>query len=167
MAVHMTGAVKATVLQLGALQWHELTQRSIVKALSMYVWQTMRQLAVYIRVSEGRFDLGTFGSEHEYLSHHSKMIVLAWRLLLVYIDTTPPHYLHASDSANRRTNDTLFVPSVRAVSSVCMRQLRGLRHLYTKISAKRQPSSHGHGFMCHEFEPGTTKDTRCRDIDAR
>ncbi|GFV20986.1 hypothetical protein TNCV_2280301 [Trichonephila clavipes] len=39
----------------------------------------------------GRFDLGTFRSENKYLSHHAKTIVLAWRLLLVYIDITPPH----------------------------------------------------------------------------
>ncbi|GFX29803.1 hypothetical protein TNCV_4749321 [Trichonephila clavipes] len=53
--------------------------------------------------SEGRSIryLGTFRSKTEYLNRHTKMIVIAWWLLLVYIDTTPPHYPHASDSANR------------------------------------------------------------------
>ncbi|GFX20045.1 uncharacterized protein TNCV_1436051 [Trichonephila clavipes] len=31
--------------------------------------------------NKGRLDLGTFRSENEYLTHHSKMITLAWRLL--------------------------------------------------------------------------------------
>ncbi|GFT48112.1 hypothetical protein TNCV_1001081 [Trichonephila clavipes] len=38
--------------------------------------------------TEGRLELGTFRSENEYLSHHAKTIVKAWRLLLVYIDIT-------------------------------------------------------------------------------
>ncbi|GFW26539.1 hypothetical protein TNCV_1164741 [Trichonephila clavipes] len=37
-----------------------------------------------------RFDLGTFHAENEYLSHHVKMIVIGWWLLLVCIDITPP-----------------------------------------------------------------------------
>ncbi|GFY05662.1 hypothetical protein TNCV_4403291 [Trichonephila clavipes] len=50
---------------------------------------------------EGRLELGTFRSENEYLSHHAKTIVITWRLLLVYIDTPPPHNSPASDSVNR------------------------------------------------------------------
>ncbi|GFX35062.1 hypothetical protein TNCV_2330021 [Trichonephila clavipes] len=51
---------------------------------------------------EGRFDLSTFRSKNEYLSHPTKTIVIAWRLLLVDLDITPPHYTLASDSANER-----------------------------------------------------------------
>ncbi|GFX01387.1 uncharacterized protein TNCV_4736281 [Trichonephila clavipes] len=60
---------------------------------------------------EGRFDRGTFRSENEYLSRHAKTIVIAWRLL-IYQDITQPHYPLASDSAKRRTNDTIFWASV-------------------------------------------------------
>ncbi|GFU38580.1 transposable element Tcb2 transposase [Trichonephila clavipes] len=56
----------------------------------------------YSNVLEGRLDLETFRSENEYLSHHTKTIVVAWRLLLVDIDITPPHYPLASDSASER-----------------------------------------------------------------
>ncbi|GFV13129.1 hypothetical protein TNCV_4070691 [Trichonephila clavipes] len=37
------------------------------------------------------FDLSTFCSQKEYLSHHAKTIIIAWRLFLVYIDITPKH----------------------------------------------------------------------------
>ncbi|GFT25136.1 hypothetical protein TNCV_180291 [Trichonephila clavipes] len=67
--------------------------------------------------------LSIFCSENEYLSHHAKTIVVTCWLLPVYTDITPPHYPHANDSVNRRTSDTIFVASVRAVAS-----LSGLRH---------------------------------------
>ncbi|GFU47577.1 hypothetical protein TNCV_2443021 [Trichonephila clavipes] len=61
---------------------------------------------------EGKFEMGTFRSENEYLSHHSKTIIITWRLLLVYINITPPHYTLASDLVNRQTKDTIFEASV-------------------------------------------------------
>ncbi|GFV06242.1 hypothetical protein TNCV_4589011 [Trichonephila clavipes] len=41
---------------------------------------------------EERLELGTFCSENEYLSHHAKTIIVEWWLLLVDIDTPPPHF---------------------------------------------------------------------------
>ncbi|GFW63432.1 hypothetical protein TNCV_400981 [Trichonephila clavipes] len=78
---------------------------------------------------EGRFNLVTFRSENEYLSHHAKTIVIAWRLLLVYIDMIPPHCTLASDSANRRTNDTIVVASVcEQLRNLDCNGFCGLRH---------------------------------------
>ncbi|GFW15870.1 hypothetical protein TNCV_4431441 [Trichonephila clavipes] len=57
--------------------------------------------------SKRRFDLSTLSSENEYINQSAKTIVVAKRLLLVYIDITPPHYPPATDSARRRTNDPM------------------------------------------------------------
>ncbi|GFW56755.1 hypothetical protein TNCV_4068351 [Trichonephila clavipes] len=35
-----------------------------------------------------KLELPTFETEYEYLSHQAKTIVIAWRVLLVYIDIT-------------------------------------------------------------------------------
>ncbi|GFU47578.1 hypothetical protein TNCV_2443031 [Trichonephila clavipes] len=54
---------------------------------------------------EGRLERGTFRSENEYLDHYDKTIVITWRLLLVYIDITPPQC-----ESSKRGNQFTFLP---------------------------------------------------------
>ncbi|GFW08136.1 hypothetical protein TNCV_2979031 [Trichonephila clavipes] len=51
MLVHIMGTVIATILQPGALRWYGLTQIPVLKVLPVYGWQTMRQLALCVSVS--------------------------------------------------------------------------------------------------------------------
>ena len=47
-ATYVMCTMIATVLQLGFLRWHGLTQRLIMKVLPVYEWQTMKQLALCV-----------------------------------------------------------------------------------------------------------------------
>ncbi|GFU00644.1 hypothetical protein TNCV_4818111 [Trichonephila clavipes] len=80
-------------------------------------WEFARRVT-----NEGRLELGTFRSENEYLSHHDKTIVLAWRLLLVYKDITDTHlymvpqYTYVGNLNCSRCRHTVCVDICRAAN---------------------------------------------------